>query len=150
MAHENHDNVYYKFGMVKPDPKLATEQRCITARFEVGPAGAQISLAELKAAAGGKGIQKRHFDGQTAHERIDAGIAVGSGQFAFTKNELAEIYEIEKAKADERAKQVAATKPVAAETVDELKKLIEAQQKQINALAKAQESAEKEPAGAAQ
>ncbi|HUT87720.1 MAG TPA: hypothetical protein VMX15_06520 [Candidatus Heimdallarchaeota archaeon] len=128
MAYESHGNVYYKFGMVRPDPELATEVRQIVTRFEVGPGGSQISLPELKAA---KPVRKKHFDGQTYHERIDARLDVGAGPDEFSKAELAEIYTIEAKKAADRANAAAATAPVPQATVEELARQIKELQAQV-------------------
>ena len=130
MAYENTDNRYYKYGAVRIDQKMALDQTVIVARFDVGPGGAQISLEELREAAlKGRSLQKRHFDGQVFTGRIDAEILVGDGPNMFTKAELKEIYEIEKAKEKERLAQVKA--PADAADLDDLKAVVAKQAKQI-------------------
>lgn len=126
MDYNSHANVYYKFGTVRLNPKEAIDTRQIVARFEVGPAGAQISLGELREAAQGKSIRKQHFDGQTTTNRIDAQVIVGDGQDQWKKSELSEIYEIEKAKADAR--------PVPPTKSEDLQAQVAMLQRQLNDL----------------
>jgi len=138
MAYENKDNRYYKFGMVRPNPAEASEQRQIVARFEVGPGRGQVSLAELREASLGKSVQKPHFNGRVRNNRIDVQLMVGDSDRAFSQTELKEIYRFEKEKADARA--ALAPEKASTESVDDLKAMLKKQQKQIDAMLKANEN----------
>lgn len=139
--YDSHDNVYYKFGMVKPDPKQALEQRQIVTKFAVGPLNSMISIADLERAIAGESIVKRHYDGQTYTGRNDVELYVGTGPAQWTVDELKEIIEIEKARPVQ--------KRVSSENVDieGMKAVIARQQEAIEALSKKLDGQEKRGPG---
>ena len=136
-AYERLGNKFFKRGWIPNNPKKKAEgsYEGLTARFEVGPGGAQVSLEDLEKAIGGGGqIVKRHFDGKRSRARIDVLVPICGDERGFTIKELKEIHKTMSKDFAAAAEAAQAAAPADRSEVAELSKLVADQQKQMKAM----------------
>lgn len=144
VAYERYGNKFFKRGFVPMNPKKQSEgvQSQITARFEVGPGGAQVTIEDLdKAIKTGEQIVKRHHDGKRERARIDVYVPIADNEKGFTTKELKEIRTIMAKEFEAQAVAKAETVPAAQAEVAVMSALLskalgemKVQAKQIEAL----------------
>ena len=140
-VYERLGNKFFKRGWIPNNPKKKAEgsHEGVTARFEVGPGGAQVSLEDLEKSIGGGGqIVKRHFDGKRERARIDVLVPICGDERGFTIKELKEIHKTMSMAQAAEAEAAEAAAPASQNEVAELSAMVAQLQSQLKNKGKAE------------